>query len=426
MSLPEPLEIRPPKWGKIHPWRRLVQILTSVLFIVAPFLNLLRFDIAGRRLFILRADFGIMELGPLVLLAILSVLLIFAGALIYGRLFCGWFCPQTTLSELAEMFIRFFERRRKAALWRRILARVAVVALAGFVAASLVSYFLDPSHYLSPSPAVWIAWGLTTAVLAGNLLFLRHRFCDGVCPYGILQSVVQDDRTLGVELDKDLTSVCLHCMSCVRSCFMGLDIRRIAFDTQCVNCGECIDAINQSHRRLDRPIVTGFRFGKGSKPSAFPRVLQAMGISDIRRAVVVTAILATTAGLGYVLFAPRTLEGRISPRFDRTTVSADSLVRNHYTLQLSNRTKEAKHLTLHAEGAKLPDLRIESPRGPIHLAPGKRVKIQLVLTARRTAESKGSHDIVLRARNRAQKQLLSLRTKYFIPAPRRKSRTQTP
>ncbi len=418
MSLPEPLAIRPPRWGKIHPWRRLIQILTSALFILAPLVDLLRFDIGGRKLILMRMDFSLLELTPVLLLTFLAVLLVFAGALIYGRLFCGWFCPQTTLSELAETFIRFFERRRKAALWRRALARLAIVALAGFVSASLVTYVLDPARYLSPPLAAWLVWGILTAGFSANLIWIRHRFCDGVCPYGILQSVVQDERTLGVKLDHNLLKVCLHCHSCIKACFMGLDIRRIAFDTQCINCGDCIDAINQSHRRLDRPIVTGFRFGKGRTPSSFPRFLQAVGISDWRRAAVVLAILTVSGFLAYALFAPRTLEGRLSPRFDRTTVDAEQNVRNHYTLRLANHLDHRVDLTLSAQSKRLPDLRIEKPRGPFHLDAGERATLQLVLCAHRTDKNKGSHDIVLGLQDRKRRQGLTLRTKYFIPSPR--------
>jgi polyferredoxin len=419
MSLPEPHAIRPPRWGKIHPWRRLIQVLTSALFILAPLVGLLRFDIPGSKLILLRSNFSLLELTPVLLLTLLTILLVFAGALIYGRLFCGWFCPQTTLSELAETFIRLFERRRKAPLWRRALARLAVVVLAGIVSASLVSYFLDPSRLLSPPLAAWVVWGVVTAGLTANLLWLRHRFCDGVCPYGILQSVVQDERTLGVCLDHNLLTVCLHCHSCIKACFMGLDIRRIAFDMQCVNCGDCIDSINRSHRRLDRPIVTGFRFGKGATPSAFPRFLQSVGISDWRRAAVVLAILAVSTTLAYLLFAPGTLEGRISPRFDRTTVDATGTVHNHYNLRLANHLDHGVDLKLSAQSKRLPDLQIVSPPGaPLHLDAGKRTTLQLVLRARRTNKNKGSHDIVLRIEDRTRKNTVTLRTKYFIPSPR--------
>lgn len=420
MSLPEPLAIRPPPWGKIHPWRRLIQILTSALFILAPFLDLLRFDIAGRKLVLLRASFSLLELGPVLLVVVLTVLMVFAGALIYGRLFCGWFCPQTTVSELAETFIRYFDRRRKAPLWRRILSRLAVVALAGFVSASLITYFLDPARYLSPPVAAWIVWALVTAFFTMNLLYLRHRVCDGVCPYGILQSVVQDDRTLGVKLDHNLLSVCLKCYSCVRACFMGLDIRRIAFDTQCVNCGDCIDSINRSHRRLDRPIVTGFRFGPGAETSRFPRWLKAVGISDWRRSVVVLAILLVSGILAYTLFAPRTLEGRISPRFDRTTVSTDNTVSNHYTVRLSNRTEQATILTLSAHCPHLKDLHIVTgATAPIRLAAGSRATLQIIVQARRTPSNPGSHDMSLHVKDQTNKNRLTLRTKYFIPRPRK-------
>ena len=419
MALPSALEVRPPKgWGKIHGWRRLVQGVLSVLFLVAPFIDLCRFDLQRGRLILLRTPFSLLELGPIYLLFLISLLTVFAGAYLYGRLYCGWICPQTTLSELAATFERWIIRRRKAPAWRVALAKLAVVVLSSVVAASLVSYFLDPADYARPPQAAWIAWGVLALIIAGDLLWLRHRFCVGVCPYGILQSIIQDNRTLGVSLDHDLTKVCLKCMSCVRSCFMGIDIRRADFHPNCINCGDCLDAINRSHRRLDRPIVTGFRYGS-APASNWPRILRALGVSDWRRAFILAGLLALVGALVTMLASRSGVEGRLTPLYERVRVDASDRIHNHYRLALTNHLD--RRVTLRVTARGLGGIAVVSPATPVTLRAGDRSTFVLVLRAPRRATRKTSWaPIVVLCEGDNVK--VELRSMFFFPKPKPKPR----
>jgi polyferredoxin len=410
VDLPDVLTIRPPKGGRIHPWRRRGQIALSLLFLLAPFLDLLRFDVAGGRLILLRTAFGVQELGPIYLALLLGTLAVFAGALLYGRLYCGWLCPQTTLSEAAGALERVIRRKKDAPGWRVAVAKIAVVALSGLVAASLVSYFLDPSDRLSPPAPAWIVFAIMTAIIAADLLLLRHRFCLGICPYGILQSIIQDRRTLGVSLDLDLTSICLHCKSCVRSCFMGIDIRVASFHPHCINCGDCIDAINLSHAKIGRPQVTGFRYGPGPA-STWPRWLRAIGIHDVRRAAFALVFLILCGVLAASLTSRSGLDGRLSPRFDLGPSTSATTVETHYRLTLTNRLDRDVTLALTPEG--LPGLRVVAPIGPVVMAIGQRVEVDLLLSAPRGDASVGSHVITVRCADGEDG--IDFETRFFVP-----------
>jgi len=412
VELPDAFTIRPPKGGRIHPWRRRFQILTSLLFLGAPFLDLLRFDLVGGRLILLGTSFDIQELGPIFLLLLTGAFAVFAGALLYGRLYCGWMCPQTTLSELAGFLERIFNRKRVRKPGGIALGKTAVVLLSALVSASLVSYFLDPADRLSPPTAAWISFAILAAIIAADLLLLKHRFCVGICPYGIIQSIVQDQRTLGVSLDKDLTNICLHCKSCIRSCFMGIDIRVAHFHPHCVNCGDCIDSINLSHAKIGRPQVPGYREGP-AEPSSWPRWLRAVGIHDVRRAVVSIVFLVLCGGLVSWLSLRSGLDGRVSPRFDLgQSVTAEG-VENQYRLTLTNRLESGVDLTLTPEG--LPGLRLARPAMPLRVESGARKEVGFVLLLPPGEARVGSHVITVHCTDAAGEKRLALKTRFFVP-----------
>ena len=113
--LPEARWIRPPAGARLHRARRAIQIVTSLLLIVAPFVDLLRFDVKNGALILFGTSFGLGELGVAYAILVLSFVVVFAGALLYGRIYCGWMCPQTTLSELVATLERWALPEARAA-----------------------------------------------------------------------------------------------------------------------------------------------------------------------------------------------------------------------------------------------------------------------------------------------------------------------
>ncbi|MDF1563652.1 MAG: 4Fe-4S binding protein [Deltaproteobacteria bacterium] len=410
MPAPDPLAVRPPRGGRLHTRRRALQLFTSLALILAPFLDLLRFDLEGGRLILFRTSFHLSEMGPIYALLLLCMLLIFAGALIYGRLWCGWMCPQTTLSELAATIERALLLGTKRSPGRKALSKVLILLVAAGVATSLISYFVPPARLIAPTLPVAVTWAVFFGILAFDLLWVRHDFCFSVCPYGILQGVVQDERTLGVTFGRDLSGYCVSCKACVRSCFMGIDIRESPFDPQCLNCGDCVDSINESHERRGIPLITGFAYGP--QTSSWPLPLLALGIVDFRRVAVVVLIAVVGTVSAFLLMGRAPIDGTISPRFDLQAL-ADGRVANHYNVSVTNHTPAQVKVKVAAGG--VPGLRVLQPTSAVEIPAGKRQHLELILDASCAGLESGAHPITVELDASLAEGPQALPTRFFIP-----------
>ncbi len=412
--LPEATWVRPPSRGSLHRKRRAVQVVTSLIFILAPFINLLRFDLKHSALIMAGVTFSLSEMLAVFLVILLLIVGIFAGALLYGRIWCGWLCPQTTLSEIVSTVERWVCKfaKKKGGICRAA-APLASLAMSAFVAASITTYFLDPADRFSPPRWAWFLWGATTVVTTLDLYFLRHLFCVSVCPYGIMQNIIQDSRTLGVQLDPARRSECANCLLCVRACFMGIDIRDQGFDTRCLNCGDCISATTLAKRCPADPLI-GFRYG--TDPSIWPTFLRKVGISDGRRAFIValTAALAIlTVGL---IVGRRDLDMEIAAQYERTFTDPSGVVHNHYRLSLGNRLDRPVRLHIEVRGA--PEVALESPKPEIDLAPGEHGIRDVVMSAPASSLGAGAHTIVVRGVAEGATFVSELSTHFFVPSRR--------
>lgn len=291
--------------------RRAFQIGFFALFLCAPALNLLRFDVTEVQLWVLgqRWSLGLdaFRLGlitptemalQLVLRAFLPALA-FVGVFLavawrYGRLYCGWLCPHFSLVELLNHVLQ--KACGRLSLWdRKPTPRhgltpqrrwwpvfVVLCALMGFVwAITLLTYLLPPAEVWgrllsgtsTPNQIRFLAAG--TAVFAAEFLFARHLFCRFGCAVGLFQSLVwmanPQGRVVGFARDAQLQPAATaaglqsahpsHCRSCDapygnacdRACPMHLpprNFKRRKFS--CVQCGLCVQACDQSQTAQQR------------------------------------------------------------------------------------------------------------------------------------------------------------------------------
>ncbi|WP_374660496.1 4Fe-4S binding protein [Inhella sp.] len=266
--------------------RRALQAGFFLLFLLAPALDLLRFDLHEAQLWFLgqRWSLGIdafragqlssTEVALSILFkAIVPALLLVGGFLFvawrYGRLYCGWLCPHFSLVELLnEQLWRAAGRR---SLWeapsspqrsRRHALLFVVTALGfGFLwSITLLTYLLPPreiwgglfSASLSANQArfLFIAWALFSA----ELLLARHLFCRFGCAVGFFQSLawMANPRALVVSFARERAPSCKGCEpqtdACEDACPMRLQPRRIKrLMFSCVQCGQCLQACDHSH-----------------------------------------------------------------------------------------------------------------------------------------------------------------------------------
>ena len=252
---------------KIRPWRRLAEISQAIVIIGLPFLRIkgesaLRFDVQMLQLHF----FGVslwMEEFFIVLIAIifLSLLIIFI-TLVFGRIWCGWLCPQTVIAD----FTSFVDKAKSRGVFYKLTAYTATLIISIIVAANLIWYFVSPYDFIprlfegSLGSILWGFWIVLTGIMFLNFLLLRQQFCATVCPYSKLQSTMFDDKTLVVTFDQRRKDECIDCLACVKKCPVGIDIRT-GLNIACIHCAECIDSCADVMRPRKQKSLFGYFFG---------------------------------------------------------------------------------------------------------------------------------------------------------------------
>jgi len=369
-----------------HRLRKVVHALCVLIFIVLPLSDLMRFDIPRQRFYFFGYELMISEFGILFISLMFMMFLIAAMAMLYGRVYCGYLCPQMIFSEASvALEVRIRRWVNKHVPWkaraRDLLSRtgfyMAAVAASVILAFVFISYFVEPRDLaqrlfsLDVRTAGGFAGATVTLITLIDFLFVRQRFCTTVCPYGYLQGMLSDGETLLVQY-RDENRECIECKKCVRVCGMGIDIRTSPYQIECIHCGECIDACGDVLGRLGKQGLIhyvwgekGERLGTGGKPW-----YQRLGLRDAKRVVVLLLVLCYAGGLYTALAMRRTVLVRIPP--DRTTMyrlGNDGTVYNRYRLQASNRGREQATLIITIEG--LPSARLSDMENALVLNPGQ-------------------------------------------------------
>jgi cytochrome c oxidase accessory protein FixG len=264
----------------LSPWRRTCQWLASLLLLLIPWLEiegkgLLRVDLPALSLHIFGQVLRIEDLYLFLLFCLTFGIGFLLITMVFGRLWCGWACPQTTLSDLAEWFARrigltICNNRLQGSLGRKTVAQLFYLLLALLVGANLVWYFIAPRRFLAelaqgtlPAGA-WLSWALVSLTVYLDLALIRRLMCRDFCPYGRFQTVLADRGTLTLQLPAAESYRCIACESCVRSCPMGIDIRE-GYQVECINCGRCLDACRTIMAAGKQPGLIRYSFGTAGR-----------------------------------------------------------------------------------------------------------------------------------------------------------------
>ncbi|MDA8082506.1 MAG: 4Fe-4S binding protein [Nitrospiraceae bacterium] len=337
------------KTRKIQPYRHFVLAAQAAFFLGLPFLRIggksaLRFDLPTLRLYFFGRTIWMQEFFLVLAALLFFTFLLILVTILFGRIWCGWFCPQSVLTDLT----RFADRpgRRAAATKAGVLLLTLLVS--AVVAADLIWYFISPYEFFDRlgnntlgSVTGW-CWSVTTIVLFADLAFVRQRFCATICPYSKMQSAIFDDRTMVLAFDPRRQKECMNCGACLRVCPVGIDIRQ-GPSSACVNCAECRDTCGGIMAKRGMPGLIGYFFGVPDK-----------GFSPMRRNV----LLISAVTLSMLVFLVVVSAGRkpldmtvmpannFSPRF----VEGGRAV-NAYLIAFENRGDRALEVSLSASGA---------------------------------------------------------------------------
>jgi cytochrome c oxidase accessory protein FixG len=368
--------------------RKVFQWCGAAAVLGVPFLrwggqSLLRVDLGTRSLLAFGHTFRLEEF-PLVLplvLALITTLLLFT--LVFGRVWCGWACPQTLWSDLVEAVARRLGARMRgrqllATPVQKIVFHLVCAALGLVVGANLVWYFLPPAAYLAdllrgelPAPAM-----ITTLAAAGvvylDLGYVRRTFCAELCPYGRFQATLVDRGTLTLQVLPGEGARCIECGACVAACPTGVDVRR-GSDAGCINCGRCLDACAAVMARRDEAGLIGYTWGSGAhSPRALltPRTALVFAV-----ALVAWSALFVAAGQS----EPLAFSVRRSSTAEPRMVADDRFV-TFFTGAVTNRTADTLELTLVARSGEHP-LEVRGPGRELALTPGERATVEFALVA---------------------------------------------
>jgi polyferredoxin len=240
--------------------RRVAALAQGALVLSLPFLTVggesaLRFDIPGMKLLFFGKVVPIGEFHLVLLGTLAFLLLTLAVTVVFGRVWCGWLCPQTVLPELASWAASPFPARL-----RRPGRTLLLFLLSGVVSFSLIAYFVPPAEaagLLFRSRIVTGFFLAQWAIIFAMLALFGPAFCRTVCPYSMLQNVIFDGDTLTIAFDRSRAEECLRCELCVKACPVEIDIRDGA-QRECIACADCIDACRTIAVKKGIPPFVGY------------------------------------------------------------------------------------------------------------------------------------------------------------------------
>ncbi|MBL1212603.1 MAG: cytochrome c oxidase accessory protein CcoG [Ignavibacteriae bacterium] len=277
--------------GKFYNARNIVSIILLAILVITPFIKVngrpfMLFNFLERKFIVFGISFGPHDFFLFVIAMIAVVVSIFLFTVVYGRIFCGWVCPQTIFMEMVFRKIEYWiegnssqQRRLDRAPWtsekiiKKTSKHIIFYSLSFFIANIFLSYIIGMDQLLeiiSDPPAEHLA-GLTSILIFSGVFYFifakfREQVCTMVCPYGRLQGVMLDRDSIVIAYDhlrgeprgkikkgqeNDLGD-CVDCNQCVEVCPTGIDIRN-GTQLECVNCTACIDACDTIMTKVNRP-----------------------------------------------------------------------------------------------------------------------------------------------------------------------------
>ncbi len=271
--------------GKFYEYRKWVSYFLLTILIANPFIKVngnqfMMFNVLERRFNIFGFPFWPQDFYLFVMFMIVGVVFVILFTVIFGRIFCGWICPQTIFLEMVFRRIEFWiEGDRGAQIrlskqeWnaekirKKGLKWFVFLIISFFIANVFLAYLISsdelfkmiedgPESHLSTLIALLIFTGVFYFVF----VWFREQVCIIACPYGRLQGVLLDNKSINVAYDfvrgekesgrakfnknEDRATTgkgdCIDCHQCIHVCPAGIDIRN-GTQLECVNCTACID-----------------------------------------------------------------------------------------------------------------------------------------------------------------------------------------
>ncbi len=373
--------------GWFHNRRLIVSALLLTVFFATPFIwvnghPFFLFNIFERKFILFGNVFMPQDFHLLALSMITFFVFVILFTVVYGRVWCGWACPQTVFMESVFRKVEYWiegdakqQRQLNAQAWngekirKKVTKQAIFVAIAVLIAHTAMAYLIGIDQVAQvvskpPSENLTGFMGLVafTFIFYGVFAYFREQACIAVCPYGRLQSVLLGKDSMVVAYDfergeprgklkkkasspnngKALTlddlekpkGDCIDCKLCVQVCPTGIDIRN-GTQMECVNCTACIDACDQVMEKIKKP--------KGLiRYASFNNIVNQTKFKFTPRIMAYTAVLIALLSLDAYLIASRSLIEatilRVPGAMFNELPNGD--IRNIYNVQIANKSFE--------------------------------------------------------------------------------------
>jgi cytochrome c oxidase accessory protein FixG len=365
--------------GKFYTYRKYVSYILLAFLVSAPFIKVggnqfLMFNVLERRFSIFGFPFWPQDFHLFVIMMIIGVVFVIFFTVAFGRIFCGWICPQTIFMEMVFRRIEYWidgdrgkQIRLKKMAWnaekikKRVLKWIVFFIISFLIANVFLAYLIGSDQlirYVVDGPfnnsSTLISLLIFTGVFYFVFAWFREQVCIIACPYGRLQGVLLDNKSIIVAYDhkrgekevgrakfrknedREATGKgdCIDCFQCVHVCPTGIDIRH-GTQLECVNCTACIDACDSMMEAVNLPqglirYASEENIEKKAKFKFSPRL---KGYS-----VVLGILIAVLVGM---LFLRNDVEARIlrlpGQLYEH---KEDNMISNVYTFKLVNKTSQ--------------------------------------------------------------------------------------
>jgi cytochrome c oxidase accessory protein FixG len=417
--------LRPrPSPGRFADWRRGVAYALMLVFFLIPYLRIgglpvMLFDLPRRRFDLFGTTFLPTDTLLLALLLVGLVIFIFLLTALAGRIWCGWACPQTVYMEFlfrpVERLLEGGPRgsqqldRGGALHPRRLLKYLVYAGLALFLAHTFLAYFVPVSELAqwvrrSPvqHPTSFLVMLGTTALVFFDFAYFREQTCLVACPYGRVQSVLLDRRSVivgydarrgeprmkGVKERPAGAGDCIDCRLCVLTCPTGIDIRD-GLQMECIHCTQCMDACDAVMTRIGRPLGL-VRYSSRDELEGRP--------TGLLRPRVVLYPLALAVAVGLFVFG---LGARAAPDVALLrglgapyTLEPDGSVVNQVRLKITNRGRQDRAIRIGLAGVD--GATLVAPQNPLPVPAGQARTTSVFVVAPATGFPHGERPVTFR------------------------------
>lgn len=368
-------------------------IVTLGIYYLAPWLRWDRgahapdqailIDMPSRRAYFFFIEIWPQEVYYLTGLLILGAVALFFATSLFGRVWCGYTCPQTVWTDLFVWVERIFQGDRNARLrldkspytfnkfWRKAATHLTWLLIGLLTGGAWVFYFNDAPTLMEQILHFDVPWSVSGWVLALTFStyfmagYAREQVCTYMCPYARFQSAMFDKDSLVISYDEargeprgshkhgeswEGRGHCIDCTACVQVCPMGIDIRN-GLQMECIACGMCVDACNDIMDKVGLPqglvrydTTRNQHYRAQGKPTSY-RIFRP-------RTFYYIAIMALVGGLmlyGLLTRSPVELHV-LHDRNPLFVTLSDGSIRNGYDIKILNKTHEDKVYTLEVFG----------------------------------------------------------------------------